>query len=147
MLESQDPELTILVAEDDDGHAELEMEQLREAGVRFPMLRFRNGQEALDHLFPPPGAAGWDGRPCLLLLDLNLPRVDGMTVLRRIKGEAATRAIPVIILSTADDPREVAACYRQGCNFYITKPVEFQAFSETMRCLGQFLQVLQVPRP
>jgi len=147
MRTPQDPDLTILVAEDDDGHAELAMEQLQDAGVRYPMVRFRDGQEVLDHLYPGPGAGGWDGRPCLLLLDLNLPRVDGIAVLRRIKGDPATRAMPVIILSTTDDPREVAACYRLGCNFYITKPVEFQAFSDTLRRLGQFLQVLQVAPP
>jgi CheY-like chemotaxis protein len=147
MLARHDQDLAILLAEDDDGHAELVIEQLQEAGVRFPLVRFRDGQELLDHLFPRPGAAGWDRRPCLLLLDLNMPRVDGIEVLRRLKGDPATQSIPVIMLTTTDDPADVAECYRLGCNFYITKPVEFRAFSETLRRLGLFLQVLQVPRP
>lgn len=142
MQATQAQALTILIAEDDDGHAELVMEQLRDAGLAGPIRRFRDGQEVLDHLLP--GAA--DG-PCVLLLDINMPRVDGLTVLRRLKGDAATRSIPVIMLTTTDDPVEVAACYQLGCNLYITKPVGFDAFARALRLLGQFLQVLQVPRP
>jgi CheY-like chemotaxis protein len=145
MLATQAQTFTILIAEDDDGHAELVMEQLRDAGVGNPITRFRDGQEVLDFLLPAPGAA-WD-LPCLLLLDINMPRLDGIAVLKRLKAEPATRSIPVVMLTTTDDPREVAACYRLGCSLYITKPVGFEAFAETLKRLGQFLQILHVARP
>jgi CheY-like chemotaxis protein len=147
MLATHPPSFTILIAEDDDGHAELVMEQLQNSGVSCPIRRFRDGQEVLDLLLPADGEAGWDREcPCLVLLDINMPRVDGLTVLRRLKGDPATRGIPVIMLTTTDDPGEVAACYRLGCNLYITKPVEFEAFAETLHRLGQLLQVLKVVR-
>ena len=145
MQATQTQAFTILIAEDDDGHADLVMEQLRDAGVSCPIMRFRDGQELVDFLLPDPGPA-WD-QPCLLLLDLNMPRLDGMAVLKRIKGDPATRAIPVIMLTTTDDPREVAACYGLGCSLYITKPVGFEAFSETLTRLGRLLQILHVVRP
>jgi len=145
MLATQTQTFTILIAEDDDGHADLVMEQLRDAGVGNAIIRFRDGQEVLDFLLPAPGAP-WN-QPCLLLLDINMPRLDGIAVLKRLKAEPDTRGIPVVMLTTTDDPREVAACYRLGCNLYITKPVGFDAFSETLGRLGRFLQVLQVARP
>ena len=145
MLATQAQTFTILIAEDDDGHAELVMEQLRDAGVGNPITRFRDGQEVLDFLLPALEAP-WD-QPCLLLLDINMPRLDGIAVLKRLKAEPATRGIPVVMLTTTDDPREVAACYRLGCNLYITKPVGFEAFAETLKRLGQFLQILHVARP
>jgi CheY-like chemotaxis protein len=148
MLAAQAQTFTILIAEDDDGHADLVMEQLRDAGMTCPIIRFRDGQEVMDFLLPAPGAPGRDqDRPCLLLLDINMPRLDGIAVLKRLKADPETRAIPVIMLTTTDDPVEVAACYRLGCNLYITKPVGFEAFAETLKRLGLFLQVLQVAKP
>ena len=140
--------LSILIAEDDDGHADLIQEHLEEAGVNNPIHRFRDGQEAMDFLAPAEGQPGMDrDRPYLLLLDINMPKLDGIEVLRRLKADPATRAIPIIMLTTTDDPREVAECYRLGCNFYIAKPMGFEAFSETLKRLGLFLQVLQVAKP
>jgi CheY-like chemotaxis protein len=144
MLARREQAFTILIAEDDDGHADLVMEQLRTAGLDGPIIRFRDGQEVVDFLAVP---AAPPDVPYLLLLDLNMPRMDGIAVLKRLKADPATRVIPVIMLTTTDDPREVAACYQLGCNLYITKPVGFEAFSETLQRLGQFLQVLQVARP
>jgi CheY-like chemotaxis protein len=80
----------------------------------------------------------------LLLLDINMPRMDGVEVLRRLKADESLKEIPVMMLTTTDDPREVEACYRIGCNIYITKPVDFQKFSETLKSLGLFLQVVKV---
>jgi len=133
--------LTILIVEDDDGHADLIQEHLREAGMRNPMLRFRDGLEVMTFL-AAPGADAY-----LVLLDINMPKLDGVEVLRRLKGAEATRHIPIIMLTTTDDPREVAACYGLGCNFYIAKPMGFDAFAETLERLGKFLLTLQVPRP
>ena len=134
--------VTVLIAEDDEGHAVLIREHLQEAGLANPILRFRDGQEVLDW-FVGEG----QGRRCLLLLDINMPRVGGVEVLRRLKAEPATRRTPVIMLTTTDDPREVEACYDAGCNFYITKPRSFETFSETLTLLGRFLPVIKVAGP
>lgn len=134
--------VTILIAEDDEGHADLIREHLQEAGVTGPILRFRDGQEVLDH-FQGPGRGGRN----LLLLDINMPRVGGVEVLRRLKADPGTRRTPVIMLTTTDDPREVAVCYDAGCNFYITKPRNFEDFSAALTLLGRFLSVIQVADP
>ncbi len=81
----------------------------------------------------------------LLLLDIKMPKVDGVEVLRQLKADPRTNTIPVIMLTTTDDPRKVRRCYELGCNVYITKPVDYQAFIEAIRRLGLFLQVVQVP--
>ena len=139
-------EITIMIAEDDDGHAELIKDNLREAGVSNEIIRFRDGQEVLDCLLPAtPKQAGGKLPLSLLLLDIRMPRVDGVEVLRRLKADPSTRNIPVIMLTTTDDPREIQQCYELGCNCYITKPVEYQKFAEVMSRLGLFLIIIQLP--
>ena len=83
--------------------------------------------------------------PMLILLDLNLPSVDGYELLQRFKKEESTRAIPIIVLTTTDNPREIDRCYELGCNVYITKPVEYENFAESIRKLGLLLAVVRVP--
>jgi CheY-like chemotaxis protein len=139
-------EITIMIAEDDDGHAELIKDNLREAGVSNEIIRFRDGQEVLDCLLPStPKKAGGKLPLSLLLLDIRMPRVDGVEVLRQLKADPTTRNIPVIMLTTTDDPREIQQCYDLGCNCYITKPVEYQKFAEVMSRLGLFLIIIQLP--
>lgn len=143
------PPLTILLAEDDDGHAELVRESLREAGVGNPLLRFRDGREILGHLETLASRGSLDPpAPFVVLLDIQMPRLDGVAVLRRIKADPRLALLPVVMLTTTDDPREVEACYALGCNAYLTKPVGCEAFTETLRRLGLFLEVLRVaPSP
>ena len=139
--------VTILIAEDDDGHAELIQDHLREAGVNNPMRRFRDGQEAWDYLNTVNGGEHREnGKAYLLLLDIRMPRMDGVEVLRRVKQSPTLRNMPVIMLTTTDDPREVEACYRLGCNCYVTKPIDFTRFSEALRTLGLFVMIVQVAR-
>lgn len=140
-------DVTILITEDDDGHAELIIDNLREAGLANDIIRFRDGQEVLDFLTGPPDTPETRqiGMPYLLLLDIRMPRVDGVEVLRRIKADPGLRALPVIMLTTTDDPREVKNCYELGCSSYITKPVDYEHFSEMLNRLGLFLMVVQVP--
>ncbi|WP_260175044.1 MULTISPECIES: response regulator [Paraburkholderia] len=144
--------VSIVLIEDDDGHATLVERNLRRSGVSNGFLRFRDGQEALDYFFGVPGAPGLSGYPSredlanfVVLLDLRMPRVDGFEVLRRLKAEPATATVPVIVLTTTDDPREIERCYELGCNVYITKPVEYDAFIEAVRRLGFFLQIVKLP--
>lgn len=141
------PPVTIILAEDDDGHASLVQRNLERAGLLNSFLRFRDGQELLDCLFS--GKAP-DGQPIspevMVLLDINMPRIDGIEALRQIKSTPQTQKIPVIMLTTTDDPREIDRCYELGCSVYITKPVNYEDFIEAIRRLGLFLQIVQKPR-
>lgn len=132
----------ILLVEDDPGHARLIEKGLRRSGINNPLKILDDGQKAIDYLFS-------DDRekhiPLLVLLDLNLPILDGYEVLQRMKADESLRRVPVIILTTTDDLREVSKCYTLGCNVYITKPVEYGEFSDALKKLGLFLSVVQIP--
>ncbi|WP_144153673.1 response regulator [Paraburkholderia sp. BCC1885] len=146
--------VSIILIEDDDGHATLVERNLRRAGISNCFLRFADGQQALDYFFgtPPSGEIAGKYPPrqdlsnFVVLLDLKMPRVDGFEVLRRLKEAPQTAPMPVIVLTTTDDPREIERCYELGCNVYITKPVEYDAFIEAVRRLGFFLQVVKLPQ-
>jgi CheY-like chemotaxis protein len=142
-----DRELVILLAEDDEGHAYLVQQNLVDAGLSNKIVHARDGQEALDFIHC---AGTHQGRvpngPLLLLLDINMPRVDGVEVLRRLKADPKTAELPVIVLTTTDDPREVKRCYDLGCSSYVTKPVDYDRFVEAIRRLGLFLSIVKVPR-
>jgi CheY-like chemotaxis protein len=140
-------ELVILLAEDDEGHAYLVKQNLYDSGIANAILHVRDGQEALDFI---RAEGAYHGRvpngPLLLLLDINMPRVDGVEVLRQLKADHATAQVPVIMLTTTDDPREVRRCYDLGCSSYVTKPVAYEKFVEAIRHLGLFLSIVEVPR-
>ena len=139
--------VVILLAEDDDGHAQLVQRNLKRAGVTNEVQRVEDGQLALDYV---RCAGKFSNRtrhgPLLVLLDINMPRIDGIEVLRQIKADPGLATIPVIMLTTTDNPREVEACYQLGCSVYVTKPVEYEPFVEAIKRLGLFLQVVRVPR-
>jgi CheY-like chemotaxis protein len=138
--------LAILLAEDDAGHASLVKRNLKRGGVDNEIFHVEDGQEALDFLHSQGKYAGrvQDG-PLLLLLDIKMPRVDGVEVLKRLKAKEKTARLPVIMLTTTDDPREIQRCYELGCSMYITKPVSYDDFVEAMKRLGLFLSIVKVP--
>jgi CheY-like chemotaxis protein len=141
-------EVIILIAEDDDGHAELIQDNLQESGLRNPIIRFHNGQEALDFFYGKPDGDAprcEKGQAYMMLLDIRMPKVDGVEVLRQIKSDPALKNMPIIMLTTTDDPREIRTCYNLGCSCYVTKPVDYQKFAEMLSRLGLFLLVVQVP--
>ena len=139
--------LVIVLAEDDEGHASLVQRNLKRAGVANEVVHVADGQQALDYIRREGKYSSRDPAGCLLLvLDINMPRVDGVEVLRQVKAGESTAKIPVIMLTTTDDPREIERCYQLGCSVYITKPVEYEAFVEAIKRLGLFLQVVRVPR-
>jgi len=143
---SSDQEVTILLVEDDPGHARLIQKNLHRASVRNKVIILSDGQQAIDYLFPQGEHSGAPQPSALLmLLDLNLPVLDGYQVLKRMKAHERTKRIPVVILTTTDDQREVQRCYELGCNVYVTKPVEYTAFSEAICKLGLFLSIVDVP--
>src|SRR5262245_6015030 len=138
--------MMILLAEDDDGHASLIRRNLQRAGVINEITHVRDGQEALDFLRGRGAYAGTaPPAPMLLLLDINMPRVNGVDVLREVKRHPATALIPVIMLTTTDDPREVQRCYELGCSVYLTKPVQYADFVEAIKRLGLFLEIIKAP--
>lgn len=143
--------INVLIADDDDGHAMLIQEHLEDSGIDNPITRFRDGAEAWAFLSGDDGGVGRSVRnpdqAYLLLLDIRMPRMDGVEVLRRIKADPTLHAMPVIMLTTTDDPREVAECYSLGCNSYITKPVNFDHFSEVIKRLGMFISVIAITPP
>lgn len=137
--------VTIMVVDDDEGHRELVRRNLRRSGLSNPIVSMANGQEALDYIFRRNTHADRAESELLVLLDINMPGINGMEVLRVIKGDAAKKKIPIIVLTTTDDPREVARCYELGCSVYITKPVDPTQFMEAVKRMGLFLSVVKVP--
>jgi CheY-like chemotaxis protein len=139
-------DVVILIADDDAGHARLIEKNLRRAGLSNSILRFEDGQQILDFLFERgEGPKRTAETPYLLLLDIRMPKIDGVEVLRQLKGDLELRKIPVSMLTTTDDPREVERCHGLGCNNYIVKPVDYEKFSEAINNLGLFISLVQVP--
>lgn len=134
--------VTILLVEDDLGHARLIERNLRRAHITNEIMHFSDGQAAVDYLF---GEGLRRPLPMLILLDLNLPGLSGVQVLERLKADARTKHIPVMILTTTDNPQEIERCYALGCNVYITKPIAYEHFAEAIHQLGFFLAIVKVP--
>lgn len=138
--------VTILLVEDDDGHSYLIAENLLRGGVKNPVIKIADGLDAVDFLFCRGKYAGEKlPSPLLVLLDLNLPGKDGHLILKEMKENEATKRIPVIILTTTEDAREIKECYDLGCNVFMTKPVDYSKFGEAIRKLGLFIEVVQIP--
>jgi CheY-like chemotaxis protein len=136
----------VLIAEDDEGHAILIQQTLRDAGLGNRVLHFIDGQAILDFLFRRgPGPHRGSSQAYVLLLDIRMPKVNGVEVLQQIKTYPELRKLPVIMLTTTDDPSEVRRCHEAGCSVYIQKPVDFDKFSEAIRRLGLFIMLLLVP--
>lgn len=136
--------VTIVMIEDDEGHARLIEKNIRRAGISNDIRHFADGTSALAHLFDEADGP-CHGGPALVLLDLNLPDMSGTDILERIKQDDCLRRTPVVVLTTTDDKLEIERCYDLGCNVYITKPVNYENFADAIRQLGLFLAVIQVP--
>jgi CheY-like chemotaxis protein len=138
-------EFTILIADDDAGHVRLIERNLQRAGLRHPIQRFGNGQAILDFLFGRGEPKRAQDASYLLLLDIRMPQVDGVDVLREIKAHPELKKIPVIMLTTMDDPNEVERCHGLGCSCYIVKPVDYERFAEAIQQVGLFVSLVEVP--
>lgn len=133
--------VTIVMIEDDEGHARLIEKNIVRAGVKNPIVHFSTGGAAMDYLRQnPTGMVS-----LLILLDLNLPDMTGIDILQSLKADATLKKAPVIVLTTTDDKREIERCYELGCSVYITKPVEYEKFAHAILQLGLFFSVIQVP--
>jgi two-component system response regulator len=139
----------ILLVEDNPDDEALTLRAFRKNGILSKVVVARDGVEALDYLFATGRHAGRDAadRPQLVLLDLKLPRIDGLEVLRRLRADPGARLQPVVVLTTSNEERDILSSYELGANSYIRKPVDFEQFMEAVRQLGLYWLVLNVAPP
>ncbi len=138
---------TILLVEDSLADAEMTMDALREARLANPIVHVEDGVEALDYLRRTGDFSDRDdGNPVVVLLDIKMPRMDGIEVLREIRSSEQTRRIPVVILSSSREERDLAASWNLGVNAYVVKPVDADQFFEAVQTLGQFWAVMNEAR-
>jgi CheY-like chemotaxis protein len=143
------PEKVILLVEDNPDDEALTLRALKRNNIANEVVVARDGAEALDYLLGTGTDAGRDTRltPAVILLDLKLPKIDGLEVLRRIRAHERTRFLPVVILTSSNEEQDLIGGYSQGCNSYICKPVDFDQFSEAIRQLGLYWLLLNEPPP
>ena len=138
----------ILLAEDSANDVELTLAALEQHNLANEIVVVRDGAEALDYLYARGAYTGrQSGNPALLVLDLKMPRVDGLDVLRTIKADAALRTIPVVMLTSSREEQDVVASYELGVNSYVVKPVDFAEFMEAVRQIGVFWAIVNEPPP
>jgi CheY-like chemotaxis protein len=143
---SEGTPVSIVMIEDDEGHARLIERNIRRAGVNNAIEHFANGTDALRHILGEDGSGSPSAhRHMLILLDLNLPDMTGIAILEKLKANPHAKRAPVVVLTTTDDKREIERCYDLGANVYITKPVDYEGFAGAIRQLGLFFSVMKVP--
>lgn len=138
--------VSIVMIEDDEGHARLIEKNIRRAGITNEIIPFASGREALAFVVEKSqsGRPG-DDRRMLILLDLNLPDMSGLDILAKVKADERTKRIPIIVLTTTDDKLEIQKCYELGCSAYVKKPLEYEAFANSVRQLGLFFSIIELP--
>jgi len=137
----------ILLVEDNPDDEALTLRAFEKSNISNEVVVARDGAEALAYLFPDDDG-GYDvPRPALILLDLNLPKVGGLEVLRKMQADARTRLIPVVVLTTSKQEEDILDSYRSGANAYVRKPVKFSDFADAVRALGVFWLLLNEPAP
>ena len=142
-------EKPILLVEDNQDDEELALRALRKSNISNPIVVCRDGAEALDYVF---GAGKYAGRnaadfPAMMLLDLKLPKVDGLTVLKRIRADERTRLMPVVVLTSSNQEADIVRSYELGANSYVRKPIEFEQFMDAVNQLGLYWLLVNEPPP
>ena len=139
----------ILLVEDNPDDEALTIRALKKHNILNAVVVAHDGVEALDYLFGTGMYAGRDTRilPQVVLLDLKLPKIDGLEVLRRVRADERTKLLPIIVLTSSKEERDIVASYSLGANSYVRKPVDFDQFSEAVRQLGLYWLVLNEPLP
>jgi two-component system response regulator len=142
-------EKVLLLVEDSKGDEELAIRALRKNNIRNEVIVARDGAEALDYLFGTGAHAGRDvgDLPTVVLLDIKLPKIGGLEVLRRIRADERTRTLPVVILTSSKEDKDRLEGYASGANSFVRKPIEFAEFCEAIRMLGLYWLILNEPPP
>jgi two-component system, response regulator len=140
-------EIEILLVEDNPNDAELTIRALKKKNMANRLFHAKDGAEALDFLFAEGEFAGKNlsAQPKIILLDLKMPKIDGLEVLKRVKGDDRTKMIPVIVLTSSKEEKDVVESYKLGVNSYIVKPVGFENFMDAVVELGMYWMVLNQP--
>lgn len=138
---------TILLVEDEDSHAKLIELNLRRIGVDNEIIRFSNGKKVLEFMQEIKGIEmkSIHYKNIIMLLDINMPVMDGYQVLKHLKSDNRMSHVPVIVLTSSESPDEIQKCYNLGCNVYITKPIEYDNFIDAINKLGLFLNIIKTP--
>jgi len=139
----------ILLVEDNPDDVELTLRAFKKNNILNEVIVKRDGAEALDFFFGKDGVAGKkdNGMPSVILLDLKLPKIDGLEVLEKLRADERTKLIPVVILTSSKEQRDIVSGYKFGCNSYIRKPVDFNQFAEAVRQLGLYWLILNEAPP
>jgi two-component system response regulator len=140
--------IEVLLVEDNDNDAELTIRAFKKCNITSKLYRVKDGVEALDFIAGSGAFEERDSRelPRLILLDLKMPRLNGIDVLRSLKGDERTHAIPVVVMTSSSEPRDLDECYQLGVNGYVAKPIEYAALTEAVARIGMFwLLVNRVP--
>lgn len=136
----------ILIAEDDEGHAGLLTKNFRRAGLKNKTILLNDGEDTIDFFFGNgKGPHVQDGNSYVLILDIRMPKVDGITILRRLKNDKRLKGIPVVMFTTTFDSETVKKCHDLGCAKYLIKPTEYDKFIETIKQLGILIAAMEVP--
>jgi CheY-like chemotaxis protein len=140
---------TILLVEDNPDDVELTLRAFRKSNIMNEVIVKRDGAEALDFFFGKDGVAdkGDNGLPCVILLDLKLPKIDGLEVLKKLRADERTKLIPTVIMTSSKEQGDVVNGYKIGCNSYIRKPVDFNHFAEAVKQLGLYWLILNETPP
>jgi len=138
-------DVEVLLVEDNPNDAELTIRALRKRNLANKLVWVKDGAEALDTLLGTEGGEASVCRPRVILLDLKLPKVDGLEVLRRLKADPRTEATPVVVLTSSRETPDIARCYELGANSYVVKPVTFESFSDAVAQLGLYWLLLNEP--
>lgn len=142
----QETPVTILVVEDNQAHSTLIERNLRRSGIENVIVKLENGKQAIDYIYAQ-GDFLAKKPPCslLMLLDLNMPVMGGIEVLKKLKNDNITKMIPIVVLTTTDSQEEIKQCYELGCNLYITKPIDPRELANVLSNVGMLIQVISYP--
>jgi two-component system, response regulator len=146
---SENKVIEILLVEDNQDDLDMTLRSLRKANLANHIQIARDGAEALEFIFCQGAHAGRkiEHRPKVVLLDLKLPKIDGMEVLKRVKGDPRTKMIPIVMLTSSKEQKDVIESYHLGVNSYIVKPVDFEGFATAVQELGMYWLLLNQPKP
>ncbi|GHC03064.1 response regulator [Cerasicoccus arenae] len=139
-------EVTIILADDDVGHRSLMRLNLNRCNIANNIMEFEDGQELLGFFTKSCKEKSLTDKAFMIFLDIRMPKMNGIEVLQILKADKYLRRIPIIMVTTTDDPSEIARCHELGCSYYVTKPVDYEKFIGAVRNLGLFLSIVQVPR-